>query len=212
LFFYNFLFFLIMETITIEGKVREGVGKKANKDLRGDGMVPAIMYGGAENVSFSAPTAAFRKLVYTPDFKVAIIELNGKTYRAFIKDLQFHPVSDALLHVDFVELVEGKEVKVEIPLRLVGNSVGVRAGGKLMQKVRKILVKTPVSALVDHLNLDISNMDLGKSLRMRDIVLPEGVTLLGAPATPVATIEIPRALRSAQAAEAKSAAGAKKKK
>ena len=140
------------------------------------------------------------------------IVVNGKTYRAFIKDLQFHPVSDALLHVDFVELVEGKEVKVELPLRLTGNSVGVRAGGKLMQKVRKVLVKTPVSALVDHLSLDISNMDLGKSLRMRDIVLPEGVSLLGAPATPVATIEIPRALRSAQAAEAKSAAGAKKKK
>jgi large subunit ribosomal protein L25 len=192
-----------MEIVTIEGKVREGVGKKANKDLRGDGMVPAIIYGGAENVSFSAPTASFRTLVYTPEFKVAAISVNGKTYKAFIKDLQFHPVSDKLLHVDFVELVEGKDVKVALPLRLHGNSIGVRKGGKLMQKVRKILVKTPVSALVDHLSLDISDMDLGKSLRMRDVVLPEGVSLLGAPATPVATIEIPRALRSAQAAEAK---------
>jgi large subunit ribosomal protein L25 len=212
LFFISQFFLNKMETITIEGKVREGVGKKANKDLRGEGMVPAIMYGGTENVSFAAPVASFRKLIYTPEFKVAIIEVNGKTYRAFVKDLQFHPVSDALLHVDFVELVEGKEVKVELPLRLHGNSVGVRKGGKLMQKIRKILVKTPVSALVDHLTLDISDMDLGKSLRMRDVNLPEGMLLLGTPATPVATIEIPRALRSAQAAEAKASAGAKKKK
>ncbi len=201
-----------MQVITIEGSSREALGKKAAKGLRGGGMVPAIIYGGNDLVNFAAPASAFRHLVYTPDFKVAEINLNGKTYRAYIKDLQFHPVTDALLHVDFVELVPGKTIKVEIPLRCEGNSVGVRVGGKLMQKMRKVLVKTTTEALVDHLSLDISALDLGKSLRMRDIKVNEQTTILNAPGIPVVTIEIPRALRAAQALAAKEAAGSAKKK
>jgi large subunit ribosomal protein L25 len=203
-----------MQVVTIEGSTRELIGKKAAKGLRGEGLVPAIIYGGSELINFSAPKSAFRTLIYTPEFKVAEITINGKTYRAYVKDLQFHPVTDDLLHVDFVELVPGKTIKVEIPLRCEGNSVGVRVGGKLMQKMRKVLVKTTTEALVDHLSLDISNLDLGKSLRMRDIQVNEQTTILNAPGIPVVSIEIPRALRAAQALAAKEAAnaGGKKKK
>ncbi len=203
-----------MQVVTIEGSTREVMGKKAAKGLRGEGLVPAIIYGGSELVNFAAPKSAFRTLIYTPDFKVAEISVNGKTYRAYVKDLQFHPVTDDLLHVDFVELVPGKTIKVEIPLRCEGNSVGVRIGGKLMQKMRKVLVKTTTEALVDNLVLDISALDLGKSLRMRDIQVNEQTTILNAPGIPVVTIEIPRALRAAQALAAKEAAnaGTKKKK
>ena len=199
-----------MEVVSIEGKIRTSFGKKPSKDLRGEGLVPAVIYGGAENISFAAPAAEFRHLIYTAEFKLAEIKVDGKVIKAFVKDTQFDPVTDKLTHVDFVELVAGKDIKVAIPLRLIGNSVGVRKGGKLMQKVRRVLVKTTSDNLVDHLTLDISDMDLGKSLRMRDIVLAEGTTLLNAPAIPVASIEIPRALRSAQAAEAKEV-GKKKK-
>lgn len=201
-----------MQVVIIEGSTRSEMGKKAAKGLRGEGLVPAIIYGGSELVNFSAPKSAFRHLIYTPEFKVAEITIEGKTFRAYVKDLQFHPVSDDLLHVDFVELVPGKTIKVEIPLRCEGNSVGVRVGGKLMQKMRKVLVKTTTEALVDHLSLDISTLDLGKSLRMRDITVNEQTTILNAPGIPVVTIEIPRALRAAQALAAKEAAGSAKKK
>ncbi len=199
-----------MQTVSIEGKIRDGRGKKANKDLRGGGLVPAVIYGGDTNITFSAPASAFRALVYTPDFHVAEITVAGKTYRAFVKELQFHPVNDSLVHVDFVELIPGKEVKVLVPLRLTGVSKGVKIGGKLLQNVRKVLLKTSVESLVDHVSLDITELDLGKSLRIRDIKVGDDTQIMQSAGTPVVTIEIPRALRSAQAAAAKEE-GKKKK-
>jgi large subunit ribosomal protein L25 len=199
-----------MQTVTIEGKIREGFGKKPNKGLRGEGQVPCVIYGGSEVLHFSATQKSFKALVYTPEFKLAEVSLNGKTYRCIVKELQFHPVTEQLLHVDLMELVPGKRLNVAIPIRLVGTSIGVKKGGKLLHSVRKVTVRLTSELITDHLDLDITEMDLGKSLRIRDIKLEEGMQLMQSGSIPVATIEIPRALRSAQAAESKEA-GKKKK-
>lgn len=210
--FIIFIHTIIMQSLSIEGSIRADIGKKAAKAARGEGQVPCVMYGGEEVVHFTLPKSEVRHMIYTPDFKVAEITLGGKHLRGIIKELQFHPLSDELLHIDFLELSAGKTIKVSVPLVIKGNSVGVRAGGKLLQRIRKVAIKTTVEKLVDALYIDVTELDLGKSLRMRDIPLNDGTTLISAAAIPVVSIEIPRALRSAQAAAAKEAAGPKKKK
>ena len=157
--------------------------------------------------------AGVKNLIYTPDFKIAELTIDGKPYRAILKAAQFHPVSDALLHVDFLRLIEKTPIKVEVPLRFKGVSPGVKVGGKLIQQVRKIKIKTTPEYLVDELKADISSLELGQALRMKEVIVPKGIEILNNMATPVALIEIPRALKAAAAAEAKAVdKGAKKKK
>src|SRR5215510_14093670 len=131
-----------MKTITIEGQLRTGFGKGASRQLRSQELVPGVIYGGAEEISFQAPAAAFKGLVYTPDFQLAEIKLDGKTYRTILKDLQFDKVSDHLIHVDLLELVEDKKVIATIPLKFTGTSIGVKDGGKLITKMKALKVKT----------------------------------------------------------------------
>jgi large subunit ribosomal protein L25 len=164
------------------------------------------MYGGGENVIFNVKPLALKSLVYTPEFKVAEITLGDKTHRCILKDLQVHPVTDSILHVDFLRLIEGTPVKLEIPVRCVGASPGVKVGGKLQQKMRRVKVKTTPEKMVDELEVSINELLLGESVRVRDIKLPEGIEIMNPPANPVASIEIPRALRSAEAKEAAKAA------
>ena len=131
-----------MKTITIEGQLRTELGKRATRQLRSQDKVPGVIYGGAKEINFSAPAMAFKSLVYTPDFQFAEIKLDGKTYRCILKDLQFDKVTDKLIHVDLLELVEDKKVIASIPLKFVGSPVGVKEGGKLHIKMKSLKVKT----------------------------------------------------------------------
>ncbi|RMG82351.1 MAG: 50S ribosomal protein L25 [Bacteroidetes bacterium] len=157
------------------------------------------------NIQFTTTFKEVKDLVYTPDFKVAEITVDGKSYRSILKDVQFHPVKDTIRHVDFLVISDTRPIKVELPVKFVGVSPGVRVGGKLIQNLRKIKVKTTADKLIDVLTLDISKVELGQSIRVRDIQLEDGIEIMSPPATPVATVEIPRALKSAGAKEAAAA-------
>jgi large subunit ribosomal protein L25 len=187
-----------MKTIALEGTLRGDLGKKSTKALRNEGAVPCVIYGGENNIHFSATTQDFRDLIYTNEFKTATINVGGNVHTAIVKDVQFHPVSDAIQHIDFLELIEGKSIKTEIPVRLVGSPEGVKVGGNLMQKVRKLKVMVTPELLSATIDVNVEHLELGKSIRIRDIQVAEGVQIMSAGATPVASIEIPRALRSAQ--------------
>jgi large subunit ribosomal protein L25 len=193
-----------METIKVSGQVREQLGKKASRATRRDGLVPAVLYGaGDETIHFTVKALDLRDLIYTPDFKLAEVEVDGASHRAIVKDYQFHPVTDELRHVDFLALEDGRSIKVQVPVTFSGTSPGVRGGGKLQVSVRRIKIKTTPEHLVDHLNLDISDLELGQSIRIRDIDPIEGVEIQNPSGQPVATVEVPRALRSAATAEKK---------
>ena len=198
-----------MEVIKIEGSSRVGLGKKATKADRSSEAIPCVLYGGNDNVHFTTTWSEVRHLIYTPDFKTTELTIDGTTFNAILKDVQFHPASEKIMHVDFLTLTPGRPVNVNIPLRLKGTSPGVKAGGKLIQSVRKIKVKCLPEAMVDQMLLDISNLELGQTARVRDIIAQDGLEIMMSPSVPVVLIEIPRALRSAAAAETK-AAGKKK--
>ena len=190
-----------METVQINGSERKELGKKGNKQLRREGKVPCVIYGGENPVHFSAPAGAFRPIIYTPKFKIAEIKVGSDTYKCILKDTQMHPVTDELVHVDFIELVPNKQIKVEVPVKFVGTSPGVKNGGKLISNLRRIKIKTTPESLTDHLVLDISSLLLGHAIRVRDIETVEGVQIINSPSIPVASVEIPRALKSAAAGE-----------
>ena len=192
-----------METINVSGEVRQDIGKKASKAQRREGLVPAVIYGTGGPVHFSVNALALRDLIYTPSFKLANVEVDGKTYRAIVKDYQFHPVTDELRHIDFLALKDGRSIKVEVPVTFSGTSPGVRGGGKLQVSVRRIKIKTNPENLVDSLNLDISKLELGQSIRVRDLDPIEGVEIQNPGGQPIATVEVPRALRSAATADKK---------
>jgi large subunit ribosomal protein L25 len=188
-----------MESIAIKGNIRTDLGGKAAKMIRKANEVPCVIYGGENVVHFTAPVLDFKKLVYTADFKLVEIEVDGKTYKCILKDMQFHPVTDNLLHIDFIELVDGQTVKVDIPIHFTGVAPGVKTGGKLYQKLRAAKIKTTPEYLIDELLLDISELKLGDSIRVRDIEIREGMEMMSPPGIPVASVEVPRALRSAEA-------------
>jgi len=186
-----------MEIIAIKGHSKENSGKQAAKRIRHAGMVPAVMYksGGGDAVSFSIAPEEFRHLIYTSKFKLAEIELGGKKHQCIVKDIQFHPVNEAVLHIDFLELVPGVAFKASVPLRFAGQAPGVKAGGKFITTMRKINILTTPEHVVDEVVADISTMDLGDTIRIRDIQLQKGVSITNNGAIPIANIEIPRALR-----------------
>ncbi|MFZ1704583.1 MAG: 50S ribosomal protein L25 [Saprospiraceae bacterium] len=199
-----------MVSVDIQGNVRTEVGKKGSSSDRKNGLIPAVLYGGENVKHFTVTPAAVKTLVYTPDFKLAVINIGGDTHRAILKQVQFHPVTDQIIHIDFLRLIDKTPIKVEIPLRFKGTSPGVKLGGKLIQQVRKVKVKTTPESLVHELYADISGLDLGQSLRVKDIIVPKGIEVVNNASTPVALIEIPRALKAAAAAEAKLDKGKKK--
>ncbi len=193
-----------MEVIAVSGKLRTDLGKTATKAVRNEGMIPCVLYGGDEVIHFSTALKDVRDLIYTPDFKVAELSIDGKTYKCFVKDIQFHPVTDAVVHLDFLRLIEGVPVKVEVPLRFMGASPGVKNGGKLIQKLRRVKIKSTPEHLVGELQVDISKLELNQSIRVRDIDrVRENIDILNSPGVPVASVEVPRALRSATAAAEK---------
>lgn len=159
-----------MKSITINGSQRESVGKKATKALRNAGQVPCVLYGGDKPVHFSAHELAFSKLVYTPNAHTAVIELtDGTSLNAVLQDIQFHPVTDKILHVDFYQLFDDKEIALNIPVTLTGNSVGVKNGGVLRKNNRKLRVKALPANLPDLIEIDITDLKIGDKVSVGDL-------------------------------------------
>jgi len=201
-----------MRTITIEGQLRTELGKGATRQLRSQGKVPGVIYGGAKEINFSAPTVAFKQLVYTPDFQFAEVKLNGDTYRCIMKDLQFDKVTDQLIHVDLLELVEDKKVIASIPLKFVGSPIGVKDGGKLHIKMKAVKVKTYPKYLKENIEVIIDDLELNGNIRVEDVQV-EHYEIMNSPRIPVASVTLTRELKQEEAvaptgAAAPAAAGA----
>lgn len=191
-----------MQIVAIEGQTREHFGKKYAKAARREGNVLCVLYGGEKNIHFSAPAKSFKHLIYTPDFKLAEISVDGATKQAIVKKVQFHPVTDKIVHMDFVEIVPGKKIKVDIPVEFVGTAVGEKLGGALMTKLRRLSVFSTPEALVDTIKVNVEQLELGDSVRVRDVEKIDGIEILNPEGNPIASVEVPRALRSAEAEEA----------
>ncbi len=189
-----------MKTIEIIGYYREDLSKQFTKKLRKEANVPGVLYGNKGTlVHFYSPMILFRDIVYTPDVYRIKLNIEGDIYDCILQDIQFHPVSEYIMHADFLELNEEVAVKIDIPVRFEGNSPGVQAGGRLMSKLKKIKVKALPDNLPDYISVDISKLQLGKSVKVKELV-PENYEILVNPMIPIASIEIPRALRSKQGA------------
>lgn len=183
-----------MNKIEIVGYKRANLGRTESQAIRAEGNVPCVLYGGSEQVHFYAPAILFRSLIYTPNVYEVTLNIEGTEYRAILQETQFHPVSDTLLHADFLQIVDDKPVKLAVPVRLVGSAPGVQKGGKLVTRVRKLRVKGTVDKIPDFIDVDVSGLDLGKSVRVGQIQVKD-IELLEQASNPVASIEIPRALR-----------------
>ena len=195
-----------MKTITIEGQLRTESGKKATRQLRSQQLVPAVIYGGKTEVNFSAPAASFKSIVYTSEFMIAEIQVGGNSYRCILKDLQFNKVSDALIHIDFLELVEDKKVVASLPLKYTGVPAGVKGGGKLVTKMKSIKIKTLPKYLKEFLEVDITNLELNENLRVENIIA-ENMEVLNSPRIPIASVTMTRQLKQEEATAAKVPAG-----
>lgn len=188
-----------MKTITIEGQLRTETGKKATRQFRSQGLVPGVIYGGSQEINFTAPVLAFKSLVYTPDFQLAEIKVDGKSYRCIMKDLQFDKVTDQLAHVDFLELIEDKKVVATIPLKLTGTSKGVKDGGKLVTKMKSLKVKTLPKHLKENIEVDITDLELHGNIRVED-VKESNYEILNSPRIPIASVVTTRQLKIEESA------------
>ena len=196
-----------MKTITIEGQLRTEFGKSATRQLRSENKVPAVIYGGAKEINFSAPASAFKDIIYTPEFMLAEIKVEGNTYKCVLKDLQFGKVSDDLIHVDFLELVANKTVLVNIPLKFVGVPQGVKEGGKLVVKIKSLKVKALPRHLLEHIEVNIDDLKLNENIRVQD-VKPENMEIMNSPRIPVASVTMTRQLKQEEAKAAPAATAA----
>ncbi len=190
-----------METVSIAAQPRTELGKKAAKALRKQGLVPCNLYGGKETINFSAPYTSLQPIVFTPAFKIAEIELNGKKIKAITKELQFDPVKDTVKHVDFQELVDDIKVKVEVPLKLNGIPAEVAMGAKLEQTMRKLKIYALPKHLPEVIVVEVGDLTVGQNKRIKDIQI-EGITLLHSASIPVARLTSSRASKEAAAAAA----------
>jgi large subunit ribosomal protein L25 len=188
-----------MKSVTIEGQLRTESGKKATRQLRSQQLVPGVIYGGKTEINFSAPAAAFKSIVYTAEFMLADVKVEGNTYRCILKDIQFNKVTDALTHVDFLELVEDKKVIASLPLKYVGTPAGVKAGGKLVTKMKSLKIKTLPKYLKEFINVDINNLELNENIRVQDVIA-ENMEVLNSPRIPIASVTMTRQLKQEEAA------------
>ncbi|MBQ2808785.1 MAG: 50S ribosomal protein L25/general stress protein Ctc [Bacteroidaceae bacterium] len=192
-----------MKSIKVLGSSRTEVGKKATNALRKAGLVPCNLYGvEKEAKAFSVPVEGLRKLVYTPDIHIVDLEIDGKEVKAVMKDIQFHPVKDTILHVDFYQVTEDKPIVMAVPVKLEGLAEGVRAGGKLVQVQRRLKVKAVYSAIPEILTVDVTSLGLGKSIKVGDLSY-EGLELASVKESLVASVKTTRASAAAAAAAKK---------
>jgi large subunit ribosomal protein L25 len=186
-----------MKSITIKGQLRSETGKKSSRQLRSEGQVPGVIYGGNETIHFSATPLELRPIIYTGEFMLANIEIEGKgTFKAILKDLQIHKLSEKLTHVDFLELVEDKKVIANIPLNFTGTSIGVKNGGRFVPKMTTIKVRTVPANLRENIDVDITNLKIGGNVRISDVAY-ENAEIMHSPRIPVASVVTTRVLKQA---------------
>ena len=200
-----------MKSITIKGSERENVGKKATKAVRDAGMVPCVIYGGNQPVHFVADERAFKDLVYTPNAHTVVVELNGASTNVIMQDIQFHPVSDRILHIDFFQLSDDKEIVMEVPVKITGTSPGVLLGGVLRLNQRRLKVKALPKNLPDFIEASISELEMGNKLYVTKLPT-NNFKLMHPDNTVVCQVKISRAAMKAAQEAAKAEKGAKKKK
>lgn len=199
-----------MKTFSISGQRREKLGKTSASHYRNEGYVPCELYGQNGNIHFSVYISDFQELVYTPDTYRVQLNIDGEQYDTVMKEIQFHPLSDVITHVDFYQIDENKPMKLELPIRFIGTAAGAREGGKFVKKLRSLKVKGFAKDMPDAIEIDIADLGLGKSIKVRDIVPANGVEIINAPAIPVATVEVPRGMRGKINEEAADTKGKKK--
>lgn len=190
-----------MKTVSISGSPRANVGKKDATALRNSKRVPCVLYGGKEQIHFSALAADFKDLIYTPHVNTVSIDIAGNKYNAIIQEAQFHRVNDDLLHVDFLEIVAGRPVVMSIPVKTTGTSPGVRAGGKLNKKLKTLKVRGLVEKMPDTIDIAIDKLEIGGAVRVSDIAI-DGLTFLDAGNVTVVSVQVTRAVAAETAAPA----------
>ncbi len=186
-----------MKTIAISGSRRENVGKRDAKSLRYEGKVPAVLYGGKEQIHLAVSRADLNEAIYTPEANFVQITVDGTSYNAIIKDTQFHPLTDLLIHVDFLQLIDDKEVLMEIPVKLTGTSPGVKMGGKLVQKLRKLRVKALPKNMPQVVEVSIAKLEVGNLFRVRDLQA-ENYVITNTPEDTIVSVGMSRALKQAE--------------
>ena len=187
-----------MKTLEIIGYKRANLGKADSKRLREDGNVPCVLYGGDEPIHFYAPMILFRDLVYTQDAHYVNIDVEGQQFNAILQDIQFHPVSEVILHADFLQLFEGKNITMDIPVNLTGTSKGVVNGGILVHKRRTLKVLSLPKNMPSHIDVDITDLDFHHSVKVQDVA-SENFEILDTKIASIAVVEVPRALKAADA-------------
>ena len=190
-----------MRTVEIIGYKRANLGKADAKRLRAESYVPCVLYGGKEQIHFYSPMILFRDLVYTPAAAFVKLNIEGDEYAAILQDVQVHPVNEILLHVDFLLLTDDKPIKMDIPISLTGTSPGVILGGKLVLKLRSVKIKALPANMPENITLDVSKLDLGKSIKVSGIETKD-FEILNNPRVTVASVEIPRTLKGVEAVAA----------
>lgn len=186
-----------MKAIFMSGSPRANVGKKDAKALRVSNLVPCVLYGGKEQIHFSIPEKDFKPLIFTPDVHTVELDLSGAKYTAILQDVQYHPISDKILHVDFLQTFEDKPVIINIPVKVTGNAPGVRAGGKLIVKRRTLKVKSLLKSLPDFISIDISTLEIGDSVKVSELISDE-LLILEALNVDVVAVTATRASRQAE--------------
>lgn len=180
-----------MKTVSISGSPRANVGKKDARALRREGNVPCVLYGGKEQVTFFVPERSFVKLVYSPDVHLVNLDLSGKKVNAILKEIQYHPINDKITHVDFLEVIPGKAVTMNLPVKCEGTPAGVREGGKLQIKARYVEVRGAIEKMPEALNLDVSKMNIGDTIKISDLKY-DGLTFLAAPTVTIVAVRVTR--------------------
>lgn len=205
-----------MKSVSMSGSLRANVGKKDAKQLRNAGQVPCVLYGGEKQVTFSVDERAFTPLVFTPEVHTVDLDLDGQKFQAILQELQTHPVTDKIIHADFVQLIPGKSVTMNLPIKTVGNSAGVKAGGKLIKKLRKVSARGPIEKMPEHITIDIENLNIGGAVLVRDLSY-DGLTFLTPGNSTIVTVQVtrnvveePSAAAAAKPAAAAAAPAAKK--
>lgn len=194
-----------MKSFELAGTKRDGLTKQHTKKLRDAGMVPCVIYGGDENIHFSAPILSFRSLVYSPEVHTVKINVDGKIHNAVMQELQFHPVSDKILHIDFLAIHDDKKVVIDIPIKISGTSEGQKQGGKLLSKVRRLKVKAFPANLPDAITIDVTPLTIGQSVRVSDLKM-DGVEFLDSQSNIIVGIRTTRNVVETPAEAAKAAA------
>jgi large subunit ribosomal protein L25 len=183
-----------MKTVSLSGALRAHVGKKDAKKLRREEKVPCVIYGGKEQIHFVLEEKDFKKLLFTPETFHILINIDGKEYSTVLQDIQYHPVSDKVLHADFLEVLPGKPVAVPIPVKYEGTAPGIIKGGKLITKMRKVKVKGLLENIPEFITLDISKLDIGNSIKIRDIKL-DNLQMLDVPSAVVVSVKTARGVK-----------------